>query len=106
VFVILALSTDISDLQIRINHDFSPLLVEHGFLLDRIRTTLARVRVSRETGQEFSATDGHSNQPDAQAEKKFTPHAVRLNLFGLTQLLSRISMFGAAIVLVLRLALA
>jgi hypothetical protein len=38
--------------------------------------------------------------------KKFTHHAPLLALFGLTQLLSAFSMFGAAIVLVLRLALA
>jgi hypothetical protein len=43
---------------------------------------------------------------DSTPVKKFIHHATLLNLFGLTQLLSSFSMFGAAIVLVLRLALA
>jgi hypothetical protein len=43
---------------------------------------------------------------DSTPVKKFIHHAMLLNLFGLTQLSSRILMFGAAIVLVLRLALA
>jgi hypothetical protein len=43
---------------------------------------------------------------DARPIKKFIHHATLLILFGLTQLSSRILMFGAAIVLVLRLALA
>lgn len=43
---------------------------------------------------------------DPVAEKKFAGPAMALHLFGLTQLSSSFSMFGAAIVLVLHLALA